>query len=236
MRINQFISSTGYCSRREADALILSKKVKINGRLADIGSRVSEKDRVEIEGKKLVAKKKHIYIALNKPVGITCTTERHIKGNIIDFIGHSERIFPIGRLDKDSEGLILLTSDGTIVNEILRVENQHDKEYKVKIDKKITPDFLEAMASGVTIFNPVKERHEKTRPCKVTQESEYEIKIILSQGLNRQIRRMCEALGYNVVSLKRMRIMHIKLGKLRTGEWRNLTDEEVKGLIRKPKG
>lgn len=236
MRINQFISSTGFCSRREADALILSKKVKINGRVAEIGSRVNEKDRVEVEGKRLVAKKRHIYIALNKPVGITCTTERHIKGNIIDFIGHSERIFPIGRLDKDSEGLILLTSDGTIVNEILRVENQHDKEYKVKVDKKVTPDFIEAMASGVTIFNPVKERHEKTRPCKVTQESEHEIKIILSQGLNRQIRRMCEALGYNVVSLKRMRIMHIKLGKLRTGEWRNLTDEELKGLIRKPKG
>ncbi|HAS74954.1 MAG TPA: 23S rRNA pseudouridine synthase F, partial [Clostridiales bacterium UBA8960] len=137
MRINQFISASGYCSRREADALVLAKKVKINGRFADIGSQVGEKDRVEVEGKKIAMKKKHIYIALNKPAGITCTTERHIKGNIIDYIGHNERIFPIGRLDKDSEGLILLTSDGQIVNEILREENQHDKEYRVKVDKKI---------------------------------------------------------------------------------------------------
>lgn len=230
MRINQFISSTGYCSRREADALIQSKKVRINGKLADIGSRVTDKDRVEVDGKRLVQKKKHVYIALNKPIGITCTTERHIKGNIVDFVGHSERIFPIGRLDKDSEGLILLTSDGTIVNEILRVENQHDKEYQVKVDKRVTADFLKAMASGVTIFNPVKGRHEKTKPCKVSMVSDYEIKIILSQGLNRQIRRMCEALGYNVTALKRTRIMHIKLGKLREGEWRDLTPEEVKGL------
>lgn len=233
MRINQFISASGYCSRREADALIIAKKVKINGRFADIGSQVGEKDRVEVEGKKILIKKKHVYIALNKPVGITCTTERHIKGNIIDFVGHSERIFPIGRLDKDSEGLILLTSDGQIVNEILRAENLHDKEYRVQVDKKITQTFIEQMTSGVTIFNPVKEKHEKTKPCKVILVNDTEFTIILSQGLNRQIRRMCEALGYKVVALKRVRIMHIKLGKMRTGEWRFLADEEVRGLMKR---
>jgi len=232
MRINNYISASGYCSRREADALVLAKKVKINGRLADVGSQVTEKDRVEVEGKRIVPVKKHVYIALNKPVGITCTTERHVRGNIIDFIGHKERIFPIGRLDKDSEGLILLTSDGSIVNEILREENQHDKLYQVTVNKKITPDFLGKMASGVTIFNPVKEKHEMTKPCTINSSGEYSFTIVLSQGLNRQIRRMCEALGYTVVSLKRTRIMHIKLGKLKTGEWRELSSAEIGGLTK----
>lgn len=235
MRINNYISASGYCSRREADALILAKKVKINGRLADVGSQVSEKDRVEVAGKRIVPVKKHVYIALNKPVGITCTTERHVKGNIIDFIGHKERIFPIGRLDKDSEGLILLTSDGSIVNEILREENHHEKAYQVTVNKKITPEFLEKMASGVTIFNPVKEKHEMTKPCKVNASSELTFTILLSQGLNRQIRRMCEALGYNVVSLKRTRIMHISLGKLKTGSWRELSPAEIGGLTKAKK-
>lgn len=233
MRINQFISASGFCSRREADAFILAKKVKINGKVADVGTRVNDIDRVEVNGKKIVQKKRKVYIALNKPVGITCTTEKHVKGNIVDFINHQERIFPIGRLDKDSEGLILLTSDGNIVNEILRAENQHDKEYHVQVDKKLTPEFLEQMASGVTIFNPVKEKHEKTKPCKIKATSDETFSIILSQGLNRQIRRMSEALGYKVVALKRTRIMHIKLGKLRPGEWRELSEAEVKGLIAK---
>lgn len=233
MRINNYISASGYCSRREADALILAKRVKINGRFADLGSKVSEKDRVEVDGKRIETKSKHVYIALNKPVGITCTTERHVKGNIVDFVGHKERIFPIGRLDKDSEGLILLTSDGSVVNEILRVENSHDKEYQVVVDKKITPDFLEKMAAGVKIFNPVKERHEVTLPCKIQGTSEKAFTIVLSQGLNRQIRRMVEALGYNVVSLKRTRIMHIKLGKLKPGQWRDLSPAEVGGLSKK---
>lgn len=232
MRINNYISASGYCSRREADALILAKKVKINGRLADVGSQVSEKDRVEVEGKRIIPVKKHVYIALNKPIGITSTTERHIKGNIIDFVGHKERIFPIGRLDKDSEGLILLTSDGSVVNEILREENRHEKEYQVVVHKKITPEFLEKMASGVTIFNPVKEKHEMTKPCVIRANSDTSFTILLSQGLNRQIRRMCEALGYNVLSLKRTRIMHIKLGKLKTGEWRELSPAEIGGLIK----
>lgn len=230
MRINNYISASGYCSRREADALILAKRVKINGRYADVGSKVVEKDRVEVDGKRIETKSKHVYIALYKPVGITCTTERHVKGNIIDFVGHKERIFPIGRLDKDSEGLILLTSDGSVVNEILRVENSHDKEYQVTIDKKITQDFLEKMAAGVKIFNPVKERHEVTLPCKIQETSDKGFTIVLSQGLNRQIRRMVEALGYNVVSLKRTRIMHIKLGKLKPGQWRDLSQAEVGGL------
>ena len=232
MRINNYISASGYCSRREADALILGKRVKINGRFADLGSKVAEKDRVEVDGKRIESKSKHVYIALNKPVGITCTTERHVKGNIVDFVGHKERIFPIGRLDKDSEGLILLTSDGSVVNEILRVENSHDKEYQVVVDKKITPDFLEKMAAGVKIFNPVKERHEVTLPCKIQGTSDKAFTIVLSQGLNRQIRRMVEALGYNVVSLKRTRIMHIKLGKLKPGQWRDLSAAEVGGLTK----
>lgn len=232
MRINNYISASGFCSRREADVLILAKRVKINGRYADLGSKVAEKDRVEVDGKRIETKSKHVYIALNKPVGITCTTERHVKGNIVDFIAHKERIFPIGRLDKDSEGLILLTSDGSVVNEILRVENSHDKEYQVIVDKKITPDFLEKMAAGVKIFNPVKERHEVTLPCKIQGMGDKAFTIVLSQGLNRQIRRMVEALGYNVVSLKRTRIMHIKIGKLKPGQWRDLSPAEVGGLTK----
>ncbi len=232
MRINNYISASGFCSRREADALILGKRVKINGRYADLGSKVEEKDRVEVDGKRIETKSKHVYIALNKPMGITCTTERHIKGNIVDFVSHKERIFPIGRLDKDSEGLILLTSDGSVVNEILRVENSHDKEYEVVVDKIITADFIEKMMSGVKIFNPVKEKHEITKPCKIVKTSDRRFTIILSQGLNRQIRRMAEALGYNVVSLKRTRIMHIKLGKLKPGQWRDLSAAEVGGLTK----
>lgn len=232
MRINNYISASGFCSRREADALVLEKKVKINGRLAEIGSQVKENDRVEVNGKRIEQKKKHVYLMLNKPIGVISTTDQKIRGNIVDFVGHKERIFPIGRLDKDSEGLILLTSDGSIVNEILREENQHDKEYQVTVNKVITPEFLIQMSEGVTIFNPVKEKHEKTKPCVIHKNGEKSFTIILSQGLNRQIRRMCEALGYQVVSLKRTRIMHIKLGKLKIGSWRELSEAEVNGLTK----
>ncbi|QBD86254.1 pseudouridine synthase [Clostridium tetani] len=230
MRLNNFISSTGICSRREADELIKQKKVKVNGEIAPLGYIVNSKDKIEVNGKLLQKKKNDIYIALNKPVGITCTTERHIKGNIIDFINHTERIFPIGRLDKDSEGLILLTNDGSIVNEILREENNHEKDYIVTVNKPITPAFINGMSKGVKIYNPVKNQYTITNKCKVVKINVNTFKITLSQGLNRQIRRMCSSYGYKVVKLKRIRIINITLKGLNVGKWRNLTDEEVRIL------
>ncbi|MDH6352862.1 MULTISPECIES: 23S rRNA pseudouridine(2604) synthase RluF [Brevibacillus] len=224
MRINKFISETGICSRREADKLIDAKRVTINGLVAELGSTVSPGDDVRIDGNPLGAKKKHVYIALNKPVGITCTTELHVKGNIVDFVNHPERIFPIGRLDKDSQGLILLTNDGDIVNKILRAENNHEKEYIVTVDKPVTATFLHGMANGVRILGTV------TKPCKVTKVNERVFNIVLTQGLNRQIRRMCQAFGYQVRQLQRVRIMNIRLGNLKIGQWRNLTSEELKEL------
>ena len=226
MRINKFISETGICSRREADKWILGKRVTINGVLAEIGSRVQSGDTVKIDGKSIGSKKEPIYIALNKPIGITSTTERHIKGNIIDFVNHPERIFPIGRLDKDSEGLILLTNDGDIVNKILRAENNHEKEYIVTVDKPITSTFVKNMSKGVKILGT------KTKPCKVTVINNQVFRIILTQGLNRQIRRMCQALGYQVTKLRRIRIMNIKIDGLKIGEWRNLTARELEVLMR----
>ena len=198
MRINKFISETGICSRREADKWIEAKRVTINGKIAELGSTAEPEDDVRIDGKRIGEKKRPVYIALNKPVGITCTTELHVKGNIVDFVNHKERIFPIGRLDKDSEGLILLTNDGDIVNKILRAENNHEKEYIVTVNKPITPSFVDGMSRGVWILGT------KTKPCKVTQIGERVFKIILTQGLNRQIRRMCQAFGYTVVKLKRV--------------------------------
>lgn len=225
MRINKYISETGYCSRREADKLVESGKVTINGVQAVLGSQAEEGDDVRVNGRPLQAKKEtHVYIALNKPVGITSTTEQHIKGNIVDFVGHSERIFPIGRLDKDSEGLILLTSDGDIVNKILRAEGKHEKEYIVTVDKPVTPSFLTGMSSGVKILG------EMTLPCKVTRISERVFKIILTEGKNRQIRRMCSAFGYEVRRLQRIRIMNIHLGSLGKGKWRDLTPQEKEEL------
>ncbi|MFU0824608.1 23S rRNA pseudouridine(2604) synthase RluF [Clostridium sp.] len=226
MRINKFISETGICSRREADAYIEAKRVTINGNTAELGSTVEPGDVVKLDGKQIGKKRKPVYIALNKPVGIISTTERHVKGNIVDFVNHKERIFPIGRLDKDSQGLILLTNDGDIVNKILRSENNHEKEYIVTVDKPITDSFLKGMASGVRILGT------KTKPCKVRRISDTVFNIILTQGLNRQIRRMCQAFGYKVVKLKRIRIMNIKLGNLKIGEWRNLTKEELSELMR----
>lgn len=233
MRINNFISSTGLCSRRQADELIKQGKVKINNNIATIGQTVDLDDKVEVNGKLLKQKKAYVYIALNKPRGITCTTERHIKGNIIDFINYPERIFPIGRLDKDSEGLILLTNDGGIVNKILRNENEHEKDYIVMVNKAITPSFIGGMSNGVRIYNPVKNEYVMTNQCNVERIDNKSFKITLTQGLNRQIRRMCDSFDYKVVKLKRIRIMNIHLNNLPTGKWRNLTEEEVKNLLDK---
>lgn len=230
MRLNKFISSTGLCSRRQADQLIEQGQVKINGNIATIGQRVEPEDKVEVDGKILKLEKNNVYIALNKPPGIICTTERHIKGNIIDFVNHPERIFPIGRLDKESEGLILLTNDGDIVNQILRNENNNDKDYIVNVNKSITPSFIKGMSNGVKIYNPVKNEYTLTNRCKVVKLGSRSFKITLTQGLNRQIRRMCAHFDYKVVKLKRIRIMNIELKDLPLGKWRNLTDEEVRKL------
>ncbi len=231
MRINKFISSTGLCSRREADKLIEQKKVKINGKIAIIGDVTDPEDRVEVNGKLLKLQETAVYIALNKPVGITCTTERNIKDNIIDFINHNERIFPIGRLDKLSEGLILLTNNGDIINKILRSENDHEKDYIVTVNKDITPSFIKKMAEGVSIYNPVRNEYTMTNRCKIEKKDARTFKITLTQGLNRQIRRMCSHFGYEVVKLKRIRIMNIELNNLPVGKWRNLTKEEVNTLL-----
>ncbi|MEP4889297.1 MAG: 23S rRNA pseudouridine(2604) synthase RluF [Aliiglaciecola sp.] len=227
-RLNKYISETGLCSRREADKLIEQNRVTINNKIPELGTKVFDGDEVRVDRKLIGAtpsnKSDRIYIAYNKPVGITCTTEKHVKGNIIDAIGHKQRIFPIGRLDKPSEGLILLTSDGDIVNKILRAENAHDKEYEVTVTQPISERFLTRMASGVPILGTV------TKPCKVSPLGKYKFKIILTQGLNRQIRRMCEFLGYEVSKLKRTRIMHIDLSRLYPGQWRNLTPAEMQTL------
>lgn len=232
MRLNNYISSSGLCSRREADKLIESGKVTVNGKKPLIGQKIEDGDAVKVNGKLISGKKKprRIYIAFNKPSGITCTTERHVRGNIIDYIGLRERIFPIGRLDKESEGLILLTNDGSIVNEVLRAENNHEKEYVVTVDRPLTEKFLAELSSGVTIYNPVKKKHEKTKPCKVKKVKENSFKIVLSQGLNRQIRRMCQVHKYEVVKLKRIRIDNLKVGELPVGKWRYLSDTEVQKL------
>lgn len=224
MRINKFISETGFCSRREADRLVESGKVTINGVTAELGSQAEDGDDVRINGQPIKEKRKHVYIALNKPVGITSTTERHIQGNIVDFVGHKERIFPIGRLDKDSEGLILMTNDGDIVNRILRAEGRHEKEYIVTVDRAVTPSFLRGMSTGVKILG------EMTLPCTVTRISERVFRIILTEGKNRQIRRMCSAFGYEVRKLKRIRIMNIHLREQATGTWRELTPAEKSEL------
>lgn len=226
MRLNKFISETGVCSRREADAWIEAGRVTINGQPATLGTQVGEADVVCVDGREVGAAKQHVYIALNKPAGIICTTQRHVAGNIVDFVRHRERIFPIGRLDKDSEGLILLTNHGDIVNEILRSENDHEKEYVVTVDRPVTDIFLNGMASGVRILGTV------TKPCKVMRVGSSTFRIILTQGLNRQIRRMCSFFGYKVVRLQRVRIMNISLGKLPLGRWRELDGQEVRGLLR----
>lgn len=224
MRLNKYISETGACSRREADQWIEAGRVTLNGVRAQLGLKVQSDDEVRVDGELIGARKQPIYIALNKPAGITCTTESQVKDNIVDFIGHPERIFPVGRLDKDSEGLILLTNDGDIVNEILRSENEHEKEYVVRVNRPITDLSLSMLASGVKIMGVM------TKPCKVTRAGRESFRMILTQGLNRQIRRMCSALGYRVEGLRRVRIINIDLGPLPPGGWRYLSEAEVAGL------
>ena len=231
-RLNKHIAETGHCSRREADRLISARRITVNGKPASMGTVVEEGDTVLVDGQPLRARevskstgRRHVYIALNKPVGITCTTESAVKGNIVDFIGHEQRIFPIGRLDKDSEGLILLTSNGDIVNQILRAENKRQKEYLVEVNKPVTDQFLRGMARGVRIHD------QMTLPCRTSRIAKYGFRITLEQGLNRQIRLMAAEFGYRVTQLRRVRIDNIKLAPLKLGQWRNLTDAELHGLL-----
>lgn len=224
VRINKYLADAGVCSRREGDAAIEAGLVTIDGSPALMGSRVLPGQRVTYKGKDISKVEDLVLIAFNKPVGIVCTTDRRDPDNIIDFISYEKRIFPIGRLDKDSEGLILLTNDGNIVNKILRAGNYHEKEYIVRVNKEITPEFIGKMSSGVPILDTV------TRPCTVEQVDKFTFRIILTQGLNRQIRRMCEALDYRVRALQRIRIMNITLGRLKTGTYRNVTDYELAKL------
>ncbi|NLP57525.1 23S rRNA pseudouridine(2604) synthase RluF [Lutibacter sp. B1] len=221
VNLNKYISSTGICSRREAEKLIIEGKVTINNKPTQLGNRVFEGDIVKINGELLKTKPKILYIAFNKPIGIVCTTDSKERKNIIRYINHSERLFPIGRLDKPSQGLIFLTNDGDIVNKILRAGNKHEKEYIVTVNKTITNEFIKKMSNGIPILNTI------TKKCNVIQLNEFTFKIILTQGLNRQIRRMCDYLDYEVTKLKRVRIMNVSLGNLEIGQWRELTEKEM---------
>ena len=226
IRLNKYIASSGLCSRREADTLIESGKVTINGEVAVQGSKVMDGDVVLVNGMKVTPDDDMIYIAFNKPLGVTCTTDKRDPSNIIDYIGFYERIFPVGRLDKNSSGLILLTNDGSIVNKLLRAENGHEKEYLVTVNRPYDKNFIRSMESGVPVLGQL------TLPCKLKPAGDKTFKIILHQGLNRQIRRMCEYLGYKVTRLKRIRFMNITLGDLETGKWRYLTSSEKKELLK----
>ena len=232
MRINKYIASTGLCSRRKAEEFIEKGVVTINGEVAVLSSTVEDEDEVRLNGKVIKAKEDFVVLLFNKPKGVTSTTDKKDKDNIIDYINYPERIFPIGRLDKDSTGLILLTNNGDLVNECLRVENGHEKEYVVSVDKNITPDFLNKMSKGVTIYNPVTDRNVVTLPCDIRKTGKNRFNIILKQGYNRQIRRMCVALGYHVVSLNRIRFMHLHLD-VEPGKYRLLTSAEIEKLVRK---
>ena len=224
-RVNKYLADSGYCSRREADRLVTEGRVTIDGRVAVLGDRIADGMRVRVDGTPLNGAGEKVYLLLNKPKGIVCTADPREPANVVDYIDYPVRVYPVGRLDKDSEGLLLLTSDGDIVNRVLRASEGHEKEYAVEVDKPVTAAFLEKMASGVPILDTV------TLPCRVRRTGEKSFVIILTQGLNRQIRRMCEALGYSVRSLKRTRIMHLRLGRLRPGEWRALTEEEREQLL-----
>ena len=225
-RLNKAISDSGYCSRRQADVLIEQGRVTINGEVRTLGDRAMPGDEIRVDGKLIVDNDNLVYIALNKPAGITCTTDLRVPGNVVEFIGHKERIFHVGRLDKPSEGLLLMTNDGDIVNKILRAGNKHEKEYIVKVNRPVTDEFIKKMSNGI----PLHELETTTKKCEVERVSRFVFRIILIQGLNRQIRRMCEYLEYDVVSMKRERIMNISLGNLQTGKWRDLTEEEINGL------
>ncbi len=224
IRLNKYLSDIGVCSRRAADRLAQDGKITVNGIAAQPGMRVTPKDDIRVEGKPVRKEEQKVYLALNKPRGIVCTAEKREKNNIIDYVNYPLRIYPVGRLDKDSEGLILLTNDGAIVNGMMRARNRHEKEYQVKVDRAFDSGFLERMTQGVPILDTV------TRPCRIRRTGSDTFVIILTQGLNRQIRRMCEALGYRVVRLKRVRIMNIRLGSLPCGKWRELTSEELRVL------
>ena len=226
IRLNKAISDSGYCSRREADKLIEKGRVTLNGSIVKLGDRAMPGDKIHVDGNLISGNDNLVYIMLNKPGGITCTTDLRVKGNVVDFINHQERIFHVGRLDKPSEGLLLMTNDGDIVNKILRAGNLHEKEYIVKVTKPITKEFIERMGNGIYL----KELKTKTKKCEVKRLSKFTFKIILVQGLNRQIRRMCEHLGYEVRSLRRIRIMNLKLGDLPKGAWRDLTTKELDDL------
>ncbi|MEP6615921.1 MAG: pseudouridine synthase [Ginsengibacter sp.] len=219
--LNKYISETGYCSRRAADGLIAEGRVLVNGKIPRSGNRVSSEDEILVDGKKLKEKDKPVYLAFNKPVGITCTTDLKDRSSIIHFIKFDKRIFPIGRLDKPSEGLIFLTNDGDIVNKILRAGNKHEKEYIVTVDKPVSDGFIQRMGAGLNISGAI------TQKCFVKRESKFVFRIILTQGLNRQIRRMCAVVGYDVVRLVRTRIMNITLGDLKPGKWRFLNNSEI---------
>ena len=224
-RLNKYIADSGYCSRREADRLISEGRVLLNGRPGALGDRVQPGMRVTVDGKPLTGESERVYILLNKPRGIVCTADPREPMNVVDYLGFPRRIFPVGRLDKDSEGLLLLTSDGEIVNRILRAAGGHEKEYEVTIDRPVTPEFVQRMMAGVPILDTV------TLPCKVRRTGERSFNIVLVQGLNRQIRRMCEALGANVTHLRRIRVMNLRLGKLQPGQWRELTPQEREALF-----
>jgi len=231
MRINKFIASSGLCSRRKAEEYIEDGKVTVNGEKAILSTVVKDGDIVKLNGKVIESKKDFVVLLFNKPKGITCTTEHKVNDNIIDYINYPERIFPIGRLDKDSEGLILLTNNGDLVNECLRVENGHEKEYVVRVDKVVTEDFLNKMSKGVKIYNPVTNKYVTTLPCVITQKGKNHFNIILKQGLNRQIRRMCSALDYHVLSLKRIRFMNLNLD-VEIGKYRLLNEIEINDLMK----
>lgn len=224
-RLNKFVADSGYCSRREADRLIAEGRVQVDGRPGELGDRVLPGMRVTVDGQSLSGRGEKVYIALNKPAGVVCTTDPREPMNVVDYLDYPIRIFPVGRLDKDSEGLLLMTSDGEIINRILRAAGGHEKEYEVEIDRPVTKEFVEKMSAGVPILDTV------TLPCRVRRTGEKSFNIILVQGLNRQIRRMCEALGCNVVRLRRIRIMNIRLGAMRPGQWRELSEEELSGLM-----
>ena len=224
-RLNKFVADSGYCSRREADRLIAEGRVRVDGSPGALGDRVLPGMRVTVDGQSLSGRGEKVYIALNKPAGIVCTTDPREPMNVVDYLDYPIRIFPVGRLDKDSEGLLLMTSDGEIINRILRAAGGHEKEYEVEIDRPVTKEFVEKMSAGVPILDTV------TLPCRVRRTGEKSFNIILVQGLNRQIRRMCEALGCNVVRLRRIRIMNIRLGAMRPGQWRELSEEELSGLM-----
>lgn len=227
MRLNKYLSDAGFCSRRKADRLTEEGRVTVNGSRAVVGVQVDETDVVCVDGKRIVPEQKKVYLAFYKPRGIVCTAEKREKNNVVDYLDYPVRVYPVGRLDKDSEGLLLLTNDGEIVNGILRARNFHEKEYLVWVDRPVTEEFLSRMAAGVPILDTV------TRPCKVRKRKEKCFSIVLTQGLNRQIRRMCEALGYRVERLKRIRIMNIRLEGLEPGQYRELTDGELEEIRKK---